>query len=239
MMTCAEIDCIIRLYTSSEDVTRPGLSRPWRTPSGCVMATDGKIAIACRNVPPELFRYDTDQADLIRSRDIIKWIQEDKEDVNLGFRVPIPLDFVSLMRAAAVAIADARSFFTPMPEDELDDDFDDGDPDTPDDFAQRHSVVVLSDARRTQIAARYAATVAKTVAAFGGACTAYGWPPGKMPPGRRKDGYKRLLFVGEGYDVLLMPLREKTRFGGWIKCAQSVADAATGRLVQSYGEGVR
>ena len=238
-MTIAEIDGIIRLYTTDEDVARPGLSRPWRTPSGCVVATDGKIAIACRNVPPELFRCDTDEADLIRSRDIIKWIQEDKEDANLGFRVPIPLDFVDLGRAAAVALSDAMSYFRPESWYELDEECVDGDPDTPDDFAQRHSVVVLPDARRTKIAARYAATVAQTVAAFGGSCTAYGWPPGKMPLGRRNDGYERLLFVGEGYDVLLMPLREKTRFGGWIKCAQSVADAATGRLVQSYGEGAK
>lgn len=238
-MTCAELDGILRRYTTSDDVTRPGLSRPWRTPSGCVVATGGRIAIACHKAPPELFRHDTDEADLSRSREILKWISEDKEDVNLGLRVPVPLDFVQLARAAGVALSDARSFFEPTPPDELDDDFGDGEPDTADDFARRYSAVVLPDARRTRIAARYAATIVATVAAFGGDCTAYSWPPGKRPPGRRRDEYERLLFVGKGYDILLMPLRYYSRAtGGRLLFPQSLADAATGRLVHSYGEGL-
>lgn len=236
-MTCAEIDGIIRRFTTSEDVTRPGFSRPWRTPSGCVVATDGRIAIACRSVPPELYRHDTDEADLSRSRDILKWISEDKEDANLGLRVPVPLDFVQLARAAGVALSDARSFFKPTSPYELDEDFDDGEPDTADDFARRNSAVVMPGARRTQIAAWYAATVAVTVKAFGGECAAYDWPPGKRPPGRRKCEYNQLLFVGEDYDIILMPLRLFSRAtGARLDFDRSIADAATGRLVKSYGD---
>lgn len=235
-MTCAEIDGIIRRFTTSGDVTRPGFSRPWRTPSGCVVATDGRIAIACRSVPQELYRHDTDEADLSRSRDILKWISEDKEDANLGLRVPVPLDFVQLARAAGVALSDARSFFDPTPPDELDDDFDDEERDTPDDFARRNSAVVLPGACRTQIAAWYAATVAVTVKAFGGECAAYDWLPGKRPPHRRTCEYSRLLFVGEDYDILLMPLRFSRATGARLGFGQSIADAATGRLVKSYGD---
>ena len=236
-MTSAEIDGIIRLYTTDEDVTRPGFSRPWRTPSGCVVATDGKIAIACRSVPEELFRYDVDEVDLSRSNQIIKWIQQDKEDVNLGFRVSIPLDIFELGRAAGVALSDARSYFNPASWHEPDEADVCGEPDTPDDFAQRYSAVVLPGARRTQIAAVYAQTIFRTVKAFGGVCTAYDWPPGKRPPGRRQEGFSRILFVGEGYDILLMPIRNDLRSHFRTKIARSVADAATGRLVQSYGEG--
>lgn len=238
-MTSGEIDGIIRLYTTSEDVARPGLGRPWRTITGEVVATDGRVAIVCRNAPKDLYRYDTDYADDSRARRILQWITKDKEDANLGFRVPIPLDFATLARAAAVAIADARRFFTPVPADEFDDDFDDGEPDTPDDFARRYSSVMLPDAHRTEIAARYAEIVAKTVAAFGGTGTLYGWPSGKRPLGRRKEEYKRLLFVGDDYHILLMPLRTRSRIGYWISFARSIADASTGRLVLSYGEGAK
>ena len=239
MITSAEIDGIIRLYTTDEDVARPRLSRPWRTPSGCVVATDGKIAIACRSVPEELFRDDADECDLSRSRDIINWIQQDKEDANLGFRVPIPLDFVELGRSAAVALSDARSYFRPEPWYEPDEECVGDEPDTPDDFARRNSAVVLPGARRTQIAAVYAQTIFRTVKAFGGVCTAYDWLPGKRPPGRRQEGFSRILFVGEGYDIILMPLREYSRSHFRIKLERSIADAATGRLVQSYGEGAK
>ena len=238
MMTCAEIDGIIRRFTTSEDVTRPGLSRPWRTPSGCVVATDGRIAIACRNVPSDLYRYDAEDADLSRSRQILKWISEDTEDANLGFRVPIPLDFVEMERAAGVALSDARSYFKPAAWHDLDEDgFDDEERDTPDDFARRNSAVVMPGPRRTQIAAWYAATVAVTVKAFGGKCAAYDWLPGKRPPGRRKCEYSRLLFVGEDYDIILMPLRLFSRAtGARFDFDRSIADAATGRLVKSYGD---
>ena len=238
-MAYHEIDGIIRLYTTDEDVMRPGLSRPWRTHSGCVVATDGKIAIACRNVPEELFRDDADERYLSRSRDIIKWIQQDKEDANLGFRVPIPLDFVELGRSAAVALSDARSYFRPESWNEPDEECVDDEPDTPDDFARRNSSVVLPGARRTQIAAVYAQTIFRTVKAFGGVCMAYDWPPGKRPPGRRQEGFSRILFVGEGYDIILMPIREYSRSHFRIKLARSIADAATGRLVESYGEGAK
>lgn len=235
----AEVDDILSLYTTSEDVTRPGLSRPWRTIYGEVVATDGRIAIVRRNAPKDLYLYDTDYADDSRARQILQWITKDKEDANLGFRVPIPLDFVELGRAAAVAISDARSCFRPEPWYEPDEECVDDEPDTPDDFARRNSAVVLPGARRTQIAAVYAQTIFRTVKAFGGVCTAYDWPPGKRPPGRREEGFSRILFVGEGYDIILMPLRNYSRSHFRIKIAQSVADAATGRLVQSYGEGAK
>ena len=228
-MTCEELDGIIRLYTTSEDVTRPGLGRPWRTITGEVVATDGRVAIVCRNAPKDLYLYDTDYADDSRVRRILQWITKDKEDANLGFRVPIPLDFVTLARAAAVAIADVRKFFTPVPADEID---------TLDAFARRYSSVVLPDAHRTEIAARYAEIVAQTVAAFGSTCTLYGWPSGKRPPGRREEEHTRLLFVGENYYILVMPLRRFSR--SYMRVFnRSIAYAATGRLVKSYWEGAK
>lgn len=229
-MTCAELDGVLRRFTTSDDVTRPGLSRPWRTPSGCVVATDGRIAIACHKAPPELFRHDTDEADLSRSREILKWISEDKEDANLGLRVPVPLDFVQLARAADMAISDARAHA----DDYVDDD-DDEDEDTEvfdeeagkDYFAASHSAVILPGLRREMIGGGYARLVAQTVATFG-PCTVYG----SRPRGARKwqdNGWRRILFAGECYEIVLMPLRHDL-----LTSDISIADAVTGELVQAY-----
>ena len=48
-----------------------------------------------------------------------------------------------------------------------------------------------------------------------------------------KDKYSRILFVGGMYNILLMALR--TDVAGQPFSAESIADAATGKLVHSYG----
>ena len=133
---------------------------------------------------------------------------------------------------------DARAN-APEPELPVEDcDFCIDEPMTVDSFVRTNSVVILPGKRRAVVAAVYANLVADVAAAFGG-CVGWGWE--SIPKSRRRDfeRYWRILFVGAHYDMLLMPIRTDPLprpYNCNARCFRSVADAATGKLVHSYGD---
>lgn len=235
MISYTPFDNIIRRFTS-DDVTRPKLRDPWRACTGEVLATDGRIAIMHRRPPSNNYQVE----DLgFRERvtaDIKGWIKQDTDDSRQRLRMPMHLDFALLKRAATAAMDDARAH-APEPELPVDDrDFGIDEPMTVDSFVRTNAVVILPGIRRAVVAAVYANLVADVAAAFGG-CVGWGWE--SIPKSRRRDFYRclRILFVGAHYDMLLMPVRtDPLPYNGDAGCFRSVADAATGKLVHSYGD---
>ncbi len=237
-MTFSVFDRIVRRFTS-DDVTRPQFRDPWQSATGEVLATDGKIAIVHRQPPPN--NYPKEDPGYWRSRltaDLEGWIKQDTDDSRQRLRMPMHLDFALLKRAATAAMDDARAN---APELELpveDCDFCIDEPMTVDSFVRTNSVVILPGKRRAVVAAVYANLVADVAAAFGG-CVGWGWE--SIPKSRRRDfeRYWRVLFVGAHYDMLLMPVRTDPLprpYNCNARCFRSVADAATGKLVHSYGD---
>lgn len=222
-------DVILRFAADEWSAPNGLLRKPWQNAAGVAMATDRRIAICYHGVPQGMFESGGG-ADRAYSERILEWIRNDKADADKGLRPAIPLDFGLLARAADMAISNARAHAG----DYVDDD-DDEDEDTEvfdeevgkDYFAASHSAVILPGLRREMIGGGYARLVAQTVATLG-PCAVYG----SCPRGARKwqdNGLQRILFAGECYEIVLMPLRHDL-----LACDISISDAVTGELVKDY-----
>lgn len=223
-------ETVMRFAADEWRAMNRAMCKPWQNAAGVAMATDGRIAICYHGAPQGMFETGC-VADRAWSEQVLGWIRDDKADADKGLRPAIPLDFRLLALAADAAIGNARAHA----DDYVDDD-DDDDEDTEvfdeeegkDYFAASRSAVILPGLRREMIGGWYARIVAQTVATFG-PCAVYG----SCPRGARKwhdNGWQRILFAGECYEIVLMPLRHDM-----LTCEISIADAVTGELVQDYG----
>ena len=228
-MTSSIFDRIIRRF-ASDDVTRPSLHSPWISKGKCY-ATDGRIAIRLDPglAPVSVERKHQADAPLHCLERIDEWISGDIDDVKAHKRELLPIDFFLLRCAATCALDDAFAAAkaegapeTVIDPDEL----------TLEECVARYSCVILPGKSRLVVSAKYASLVCDTVDAFGD-CSAFAYLQLSREK-RWKDKYSRILFVGGMYNILLMALR--TDVAGWPFQAESVADAATGKLVHSYGD---
>ncbi len=226
-------ETVMRFAADEWRAINRAMCKPWQNAAGVAMATDGRIAICYHGAPQGMFETGC-MADRAWSERVLGWIRDDKADADKGLRPAIPLDFGLLARAADAAIGNARANADNYVDDDDDED-DDEDEDTEvfdeeedkDCFAAIHSAVILPGLRREMIGGGYARLVAQTVATFG-PCAVYG----SCPRGARKwhdNGWQRILFVGECYEIVLMPLRHDL-----LACDISISDAVTGELVKEY-----
>lgn len=187
---------------ASDDADRPDTCRPWRT-DGMAYATDGRIAICLPADPSCAVWAEGTVLHAAWAGQLRRWAQEDGKEMADGRRETVPLDFAKLA-AADAALADAG-------EDRW-----------------QCAAVILPGASRMVIGARYARLVADAHAVLGECRCA-------CPTGRasgRDRGRHRILFAGNGYDILLMAIETD----GASVCGESVADAATGTLVRRGGD---
>ena len=222
MKSKQEVCELIERFTT-DDVTRPQLSKPWIF-GGDVYATDGRIAIRLKNVYGLDYEHvkDDDRRASYAER-IDKWVLEECECIGIGSdKVErVALQMPLLRKAALAAMDDARRLAVKEY------------PETTDDIEQmavneavdRYSVVILPGTKRHVIAAKYAATICDVADAF--EPVEFFVPVGGF---KRGDyGRYRIWCPGAKLDILLMAIRSYRMdpFG------LSVADSATGNLAHS------
>lgn len=169
---------------------------------GRAYATDGRIAICLHEVPAHWGLREGRAVNKEYAASLWRWMRDDLDALEKGLREDVRLDPAKLRAAADAALSDAE---------------------------WNHAVVILPGARRMAIGARYARLVADAQAAFG-ECRCACWAKG-MRRGPVSRSY-RILFAGDGYDMLLMALATTGRVADGV----SVADAATGGLVRRCGD---
>ena len=211
----------------SEDVTRPGFTKAFRAGARAYV-TDGRIALALD------LTGDMDVSGIEYSYSHIpgmidKYITDFCSALSAGKCEAFSLDAAKLRAAADATFADLKPH-----EDYLR--IYEPDPDDPDDerseesiryVHERYSRVILPDRGQTIIAGHFAAILADVLAETN-TSVAYT---------RRAVKDSAIFTFGENWYLLLMPLRTdscliSTR---WLD-ASAIADAATGKLLLSYGD---
>lgn len=228
-MTSTEFKYLAGLCVS-EDVTRPALRCCFYW-GGSAIVTDGRIALVADAEPGDLPASDEAQQRLAQSIHG-ELLPKARKNVANGKYEEFELDIDKL----AVAVAAVETAIAPEMAELR---HYEADPDDPDDapseeserfVLSRYAMVILPNARRTVIAGYYASVVANCCL-IGGKARAY-------MDKRHGDGGP-LYLVGQGWELLLMPLR--VRGCTWTRdnlCdAAFVADAATGLLVNRRAAG--
>lgn len=228
-MTITEFKYLAGLCVS-EDVTRPALRSAFYW-GGTAIATDGRIALVADAKPGDLPAADEDQQRLAQSLHG-EMLPEARKDVANGKYEEFELDIDKLVAAVKAVEEDIAPEMDELRHYEPD-------PDDPDDapseeserfVLSRYTMVILPNVERTIIAGYYASVVANCCL-IGGKARAY-------MDKRHGDGGP-LYLAGQGWELLLMPLRVRgcTRDRNNLCDAASVADAATGLLVNRRAAG--
>jgi len=214
-------------FCVSEDVTRPALRVPFYW-GGSAIATDGRIALVADAEPGDLPPSDEAQMRLAHSLHG-EVLPEARKNVANGKYEEFELDIDRLVAAVIAVETDIAPEMAELR-------YYDPDPDDPDDVPSkeserfvlsRYTMVILPNAQRTVIAGYYASVVANCCL-IGGKARAY-------MDKRHGDGGP-LYLSGLGWELLLMPLRMRGYVDDPIYAA-SVADAATGLLVNRHAAG--
>lgn len=212
----------------SEDETRPALRSAFYW-GGTAIATDGRIALVADAKPGDLPAADEAQQRLAQSL-LGEMLPEARKKVANGKYEEFELDIDMLVVAVAAVETDIAPEMDELRHYEPD-------PDDPDDFPSeeserfvlsRYTMVILPNARRTVIAGYYASVVANCCL-IGGKARAY-------MDKRHGDGGP-LYLAGQGWELLLMPLYVRGYARNDLCHAASVADAATGLLVNRRAAG--
>ena len=196
---------------------------------GSALATDGRIALVADAEPGDLPAADEAQQRLAQSLHG-EMLPEAREKVANGKYEEFKLDVDRLVVAVAAVETDIAPEMDELRHYEPD-------PDDPDDFPSeeserfvlsRYTMVILPNARRTVIAGYYASVVANCCL-IGGKARAY--------MDKRHGDSGPLYLAGQGWELLLMPLYVRGYARNDLCHAASVADAATGLLVNRRAAG--
>lgn len=214
-------------FCVSEDVTRPAMRSAFYW-GGSALATDGRIALVADAKPVDLPASDEAQQRLAQSLHG-EMLPEARKNVANGKYEEFKLDIDKLAAAVRAVVGDIAPEMAELRHNEPD-------PDDPDDVPSEDSerfvlsmytMVILPNARRTVIAGYYASVVASCCLIGGNARAYMDKLHGDSDP---------LYLAGQGWELLLLPLRT-SGYGGSICPAASVADAATGLLVNRRAAG--
>ena len=228
-MTASEFMAIAPMFTS-EDVTRPALSEPFRYGTH-LFATDGRIAIAYNALHTELCKIaeTTDERRQSLGRSIMSMVEMNDAKIARGEYKAYGL--CSIMEAVVAAFANVEPEMMWLRANELDDDDPDanGSPDSVRHVHESFTCVIMANPARTLIAGYYASLIAGLVK-YHGPVEAYA---------DASDPHAMLYFRGPDWNCVLMPRMvcskgtswEWNRFG---EC--SIADAWTGSLVHGRDE---
>ena len=212
----------------SEDVTRPALRSAFYW-GGTAIATDGRIALVADVKPGDLPASDEAQQRLAQSL-LGELLPKARKNVANGKYEEFELDIDRLVVAVAAVETDIAPEMDELRHYE-------SDPDDPDDapseeserfVLSKYTMVILPNVERTVIAGYYASVVANCCL-IGGKARAY-------MDKRHGDGGP-LYLAGQGWELLLMPLYVRDYARNNLCHAASVADAATGLLVNRRAAG--
>lgn len=215
-------------FCVNEDETRPAIRSAFYW-GGSALATDGRIALVADAKPGDLPAADEAQQHFAQSL-CGKMLPEAWKNVANGKYEEFELDVDKLVVAVKAVEEDIAPEMAELRHYEPD-------PDDPDDFPSeeserfvlsRYTMVILPNVERTVIAGYYASVVANCCL-IGGKARAY-------MDKRHGDGGP-LYLAGQGWELLLMPLYVRGYARNGHCHAASVADAATGLLVNRRAAG--
>ena len=211
----------------SEDVTRPAMRSAFRY-KGHSIVTDARIALVVDTAFESLPEAADGQESLAVSL-VEQMLPDIRRKICDGKYGAMPLDADLLARAAAATAEDLASDMDKLRHHEADpDDPDDVDSEDSERYVlSRETRVIMPDERRHVIAGYYAGVVAD-MCKFCGPYIAYA---------DLKSECNTLRFDGEGWAVVLQPIRIcKSDESLWFS-DESIADARTGKVVHRRGDG--